>query len=235
MFRAFAAVLFCLHAIAGDFEFLNFASTKELFLVSDAHRSKQVLQLTKASNFLAGAAWFRDKQPVVEGFETVFTFRFTKQDSWAGGADGLAFVVQNDSHKAIGGYGASGGFMRSDEGAPGGEKHPIRRRLAIFFDTFRNTWDRTGNHIAICSNGPDFDLRWPPRCLVNSLELKVNLKDGHPHTALITYNPPRLSVYLDDLSVPVLAGSVDLPGLVGDDGTAWVGFTAATGGSHEKH
>ena len=80
MLRAGAALLICLNAIAGDFEFTDFASTKSLFLFRDARRSKQVLQLTKASNFLAGAAWFRKKQRVVEGFETTFTFRLTKQD-----------------------------------------------------------------------------------------------------------------------------------------------------------
>src|SRR5580765_7942849 len=105
MRRAFAALLFCLNAIAGDFEFTDFASTKDLFLVDDARRSKQVLRLTNDSRFQAGAAWFRDKQQVVEGFETAFAFRLTDQDRYTGGADGLAFVVQNDDHKAIGGYG----------------------------------------------------------------------------------------------------------------------------------
>jgi hypothetical protein len=84
-----------------------------------------VLRLTTASNFLAGAAWFREKQPVVEGFETTFTFRLTKQDRYRGGADGPAFVVQNDGQKAIGRYGASAGFMRSDEGAPGTPKDRV--------------------------------------------------------------------------------------------------------------
>jgi hypothetical protein len=71
-------------------------------------------------------------------------------------------------------------------------------RLAIFFDTFQNAWDDPGNHIAICSNGSVYDLRWPPRCLSYSLELRANLKDGNPHRVRITYVPPRLSVYLDD-------------------------------------
>ncbi len=236
MVHAFAAALFCLSAIAGDFEFVDFASTKNLFLVRDAHRSKQVLRLTEASNFLAGAAWFRRKQPVVEGFETTFTFRFTDQDTIDGhGADGLAFVVQNDRHKAIGGSGASAGFMRSDDGAPDMPRHPIVRRLAIFFDTFQNAWDESANQVSICSNGPVVDLRWPPLCLSYSHGLPANLKDGNPHTARITYDPPRLSVYLDDFPEPVQAGSVDLTSIVGGDGTAWVGFTAATGGSYEKH
>ena len=74
-----------------------------------------------------------------------------------------------------------------------------------------------------------------PRCLSYSQGLPVNLKYGNPHTARITYRPPLLSVYLDDFSEPVRSGSVDLSAIVGGDGSAWVGFTAATGGGYENH
>src|ERR1039458_3715420 len=41
------------------------------------------------------------------------------------------------------------------------------------------------------------------------------------------------SIYLDGLAMRV--GAVDLASIVGGDGSAWVGFTAATGGGHENH
>jgi hypothetical protein len=231
-----ASLFFCLTAGAGDFEFRDFASTKDLYLIRDARRSKQLLRLTDADMFLAGAAWYRQKQPVCSGFETTFTFRLTDQDRGRGrGADGLAFVVQNEHAKAIGGFGASAGFMRSDQGAAGPLERPILRRLAIFFDTFQNAWDDSGNHMAICSNGPAPDMRWPPRCLADSQKLTVNFKDGNPHTVRIVYDPPHLAVYLDESPEPVRAGALDLSGIVGGDGTAWVGFTAATGGGYENH
>lgn len=47
---------------------------------------------------------------------------------------------------------------------------------------------------------------------------------GQPHTARITYEPPRLSIFPD--GQPVRSGAVDLSGLLGGDGSAWVGFTA---------
>lgn len=230
-----AAALLVVTAAAGEFEFADFANTKDLFLVRDAHRRKRVLRLTDSGNFEAGAVWYREKQPVAEGFDTTFTFQLTEQGGLGRGADGLAFVMQNDSKGAIGGYGASAGFMRSDVGAPGMFQSGIMRRLAVFFDTFQNQWDTSGNHVAICGCGKVTDLRWPPHCMSYSEMLPVNLKDSNVHTVRIVYDPPRMAVYLDDLAEPVRAGSVDLLSIIGGDGSAWVGFTAATGGSYENH
>jgi hypothetical protein len=137
MVPAFKVAFLCF-ALAGDFEFSDFTSTKDLFLVRSAHRSKRVLRLTDAIDFIAGAAWFRTKQPVWEGFDITFTFRYPDPDNGrARGADGLAFVIQSERRNALGGLGASGGFMRSDVGAPGPGEYPILRRLAVFFDTFQ--------------------------------------------------------------------------------------------------
>lgn len=231
-----AAALFAAAAFAGEFQFADFASTKDLYTIRDAGRHKQVLRLTPAADFKAGAAWYRLREPVAEGFDTTFTFRLTHQDDGiARGADGLAFVVQNESRGAIGGYGASGGFMRSDEGAPGAFERGISRRVAVFFDTFENRWDANGNYLAICTNDRSPDIRWPPRCSAYSQQLPMNLKDGRPHTARITYDPPRLAVYLDGGDEPIRTASVDIAELIGGDGTAWVGFTASTGGGHEDH
>jgi hypothetical protein len=236
--RDIAAVgLFFLGAASGsEFEFPDFAVTKDLVLMRDAYRVAKIVRLTDAMKFQAGAIWYKQKQSVAAGFDTTFTFRFTDQDSGRdGGADGMAFVVQNEAQKVIGGYGASGGFMRSDEGAPGGFERGIVRRMAVFFDTFANRWDASGNHVAICTDSGAAMLVWPPRCQALSQTLKVHLKDTRPHVARIVYEPPRLSVFLDDMSEPVRVAAVDLADAIGGDGTAWVGFTASTGGGYEKH
>src|ERR1019366_9194600 len=170
-------------AAAGDFEFPDFASTHDLFLVVNAHRTKKVLRLTDAYDFQVGAAWFQVKQPVSEGFDTTFTFQFTDQDRHHGGADGLAFVVQNDHKQARGGYGASAGFMRSDISAPGGFESGILRRLAAFFDTCENRWVVSDIAVAICTDGAVANISCPPRCLAYSERLPVNLKDGRQHVA----------------------------------------------------
>jgi len=119
-------------------DFPDFSNVKGFYFNGNAYRSKRIIRLTNADRFLAGAAWFGEKQPILAGFETTFAFRFTGQDAIQGGADGLAFVVQNEGTQAIGGLGASGGFMRSDQGAPGSFQRGISRMVAVFFDTYRN-------------------------------------------------------------------------------------------------
>jgi hypothetical protein len=220
---AVAGLLFLGAAHGSDFEFSDFAVTKDLVLMRDAYRSGKVVHLTDANKFQAGAIWYKQKQPVAAGFDTTFIFRLTDQDTGPDrGADGLAFVVQNEGQKVIGGLGASGGFMRSDEGAPGGFVRGIVHRMAVFFDTFANRWDASGNHIAICTDNGAGMLVWPPRCQALSQMLKVTLKDTRPHVARILYEPPRLSVFLDDMSEPVRVAAIDLADAIGGDGTAWV-------------
>ena len=55
------------------------------------------------------------------------------------------------------------------------------------------------------------------------------------HTARIRFQPPVLSVFLDDSSAPILESVVDLSIVVDQQGEAWVGFTASTGGGYENH
>jgi hypothetical protein len=55
------------------------------------------------------------------------------------------------------------------------------------------------------------------------------------HTARILFQPPVVSVFLDDSSAPVLESVVDLSIVVDRQGGAWVGFTASTGGGYENH
>jgi len=226
------------------FEFPDFSSTKGLKLVDDAFRHKNVLRLTSAGREKAGAAWYTQKQMVLAGFDTTFTFRLTDQDGQYKGADGLAFVVQNERIQAIGGDGAAGGFARTDDIFRSKEglvrlAGPLRRgispKLAIFFDTYRNVWERYNNYVLICTQTSKEDMQWPLRCLSYSQPLSANLKDGAVHTARISYEPPRLSVYVDNLQEPVRAVSVDLADIVGGGGSAWVGFTASTGGGWENH
>jgi hypothetical protein len=51
-----AAGLFCLGSAAGSqFEFSDFAVTKDLVLMKDAYRSAKVVRLTDAMKFQAGA------------------------------------------------------------------------------------------------------------------------------------------------------------------------------------
>ncbi len=81
----------------------------------------------------------------------------------------------------------------------------------------------------------------------------VYLPDGHPHQVVIVYNGPNdsnpktISVYLDPTfnagthtpiagSVPVFSGPFDITQYINlSNGTAYIGFTAATGANYEQH
>ena len=213
--------------------FDDFASVQGLTLVGDAAVSGKVLRLTRARPNQAGAVWFREKQPVLSGFETTFQFQLTHQDVFFHGTDGFAFVLQNSGPVALGGRGSAGGFGVTD---PTNPRHAgIPWTIAVFFDTLRNPeeGDPSSNFIAIRANSGPTETRWPAKRLAFAPNLSVRLKDGKVHTARIVFQPPVLSVFLDGSLV--LATVVDLSIATDQQGTAWVGFTAATGWGWQDH
>ena len=221
---------------AAAIRFEHFASVRGLTLVGDAAVTGKTLRLTPAKGDRSGAAWFREKQPVGSGFDTTFQFQLTHQGGLGHGADGFAFVLQNSGPEALGGRGSAGGFAVTDP-----EYHhketAIPWSLAVFFDTYRNEeeGDPSANYVAFCTYGKPSEMRWPAPRLAFTQNLSVQLKDQKEHTARILFQPPVLSVFLDDSSVPVLESVVDLSIVVDRHGGAWVGFTASTGGGYENH
>jgi hypothetical protein len=235
--RAWIAFFFA--AIAGrahaKIRFDDFASLQGLSLVGDARSSGKVLRLTRAWRNRAGAVWFREKQLVRSGFETTFQFQLTHQDWILHGTDGFAFVVQNSAPDALGGIGSAGGFGVSD---PTNPRHAgIPWAIAVFFDTLRNPEEKvpSSNYIAIRANGRPPETRWPPARLAFTPNLGVRLKDRNVHTVRIVFQPPALSVFLDNSAAPVLETVVDLSIATDHQGSAWVGFTAATGWGWQNH
>jgi hypothetical protein len=221
---------FAASAGAAAIDFPNFGSLTGLNLVGSASQEHRVLRLTPSLHDVAGAAWFRDKQPVGNGFESVFQFRLTEQGGLGRGADGFAFVLQNIGPSALGADGSGGGFALRDDASVG-----IPQSIAVFFDTFKNDEirDPSNNFVTICTAGTPAEMHWPPPRLASTKRLPVNLKDRKIHVARISYQPPVLAVYLDDARV--LVTTVDLSTVTGADGAAWVGFTASTGSGFENH
>jgi legume-like lectin family protein len=216
--------------------FEDFASIRGLSLIGDAAVSGKSLRLTPAKGDRSGAAWFREKQFVASGFETTFQFQLTHQRGLGPGADGFAFVLQDSGPEALGGRGSAGGFAVSDRKYRHSER-AIPWSIAIFFDTFFN-WkeeDPSANYIAFCTYGRPSEMRWPAPRLAFTPNLPVELKDRKVHTARIRFRPPILSVFLDDAPAAVLEAVVDLSIVIDRQGSAWVGFTASTGGGYENH
>lgn len=219
---------------ADGFTFPNFKTTRGLSMVDDAGTHGKAVRLTPAKRSKSGAVWFETKQSITHGFDTTFQFQLTSQDHrHFAGADGFAFVAQNEGTKVVAGKGSAAGFNMADSPfVP--RSSGIPRSLAVFFDTWRNEEldDPSGNYVAICTNS---DGHWPARRLAYTRKLAVDLKDKRVHRVRILFSPPRLSVFLDDSPEPVLTAAIEMPEIAGADGKAFVGFTAATGNGFQNH
>jgi hypothetical protein len=174
------------------------------------------------------AAWLPVKQSVGNGFTTQFQFQISPPAGGGPIADGFAFVIQNGpaASVALGTTGA-GGYL-GYEGLP--------NSIAFEFDTYQDSWDPNGNHVAVQSNGalPNTANHQTANLAVVNSTISTNLSDGATHTAVITYDATGgLFVFLD--GTRVLAVSILLNNLLTLDagGNAVVGFTAATGSYSE--
>lgn len=215
--------------------FENFASVQGLEVLGAARVSGDTLRLTPAKRNKTGAVWLREKQPILARFETTFQFQFTDQARLLGGADGLAFVLQNSGPRALGGRGSAGGFGVED--ASYSHRPGIPWSFAIYFDTWenRNEGDSSANYIAVRTLGRPAQMHWPADRLASTPKLSIEMKDGAVHTVRILFERPVVKVFLDDSAFPALQTALDLALVADPEGKAWVGFTASTGWGFENH
>jgi ABC-type transport system substrate-binding protein len=220
----------------GCLTYPGFSSAPKLAVLGDAAIVGGVLRLTPADFSQSGVAWHGSKVDVADGFVSDFDFRMTDMgglgDGDGAGADGFTFAIQNTAVAATGSIGGGLGY------------DGLLNSLVVEFDTYDNgpgSGDPNGNHVSVHTRGPDANGPGEDSLLgVTALDPAVlKLNDGNVHRGRVTYNPSgggRLSVYVDDLATPALTVTVSLSStLTLDAGTAWVGFTAATGGGTENH
>jgi hypothetical protein len=216
-----------------------------------------VLRLTPANGVQYGSAWYNTPQPLQNGFSTSFQFQFT--NAFNPPADGIAFVIQNSSLTAIGSPPSGGALGYGDhDGNPDpslGEGIP--KSLAIEFDTFQNPWDPANfvSHVAIqsCGQGPNTShhnqacstAEGAPSSTLGAA-VSANLSGNTVHSVTIVYalacpactpatTSNNIHVILDNVDLYPSGVKVDLASLgLGNGGTAFVGFTAATGGDFEN-
>ncbi len=204
--------------------FPNFANPSNLIVLGNSAVVGNRLRLTPAINSQTGGAWLDSKQAVALGFETVFQFQVSQPKSQ--GADGFAFVILGQEAPVLGTAGDDLGY------------HSIANSLAIEFDTYQNpeTADLDANHIGIHSRGTDPNSSNESASL-DRVTPSIDMSDGAIHTVAIRYSSGLLRVFLDDLNnAPILQLPLNLGTLLAlENGTAWVGFTAATGGDFENH
>jgi hypothetical protein len=208
------------------------AQVGDVNLIGAAQQLGDRVRLTPTGEMLRGAMWKRQRVRLREGFRTSFRFRLSEGGGLGQGADGFAFVIQNNGDKAIAGRGASGGFGFGD-GRGDRRSAAILNSLAVFFDTFQNPEDESDNSVSICTAGGKKELRWPPPRLGVNWRPPMQWKDGSEHEVDITFAPPLMTVTVD--GTIVLRAPVDLARMLGADGMGYVGFTAATGNGWENH
>ena len=218
-------------SLSAQINYENFTSMQGLIPVGSVTRQKNVIRLTPDKPRVAGAVWSAARVEIASGFTTEFTFRIsapggaTQDPNRDGGADGLAFVIQNSSPAALGDIGHQIGY--------GG----IPNSLAIELDTWNNApmgnGDPNNNHISVQSAGKEpnsYDHRYS----LAVAEDIPKLDDGKAHTLHVEYLPGRMTIAID--GEEVIDVELDLRTILSiEDGSAWVGFTSATARAWENH
>ena len=203
-------------------QFLDFTMPEGVQLVGDAVLDNARVRLTPAQFLKRGALWLSEKSLVSSGFAV--RFRFSITPAHTAGADGIAFVVQNDTANALGTAGHGIGY------------HGIRNSIAVEFDTYHNGGaDPNGNHIAVHSLGRLPNHSTSLDASLGSTSDVPILEDGAIHEAVVRYRPGELSVGIDGYK-RVLVVSTNLDSLLNlDSGRAWIGFTSATANAWSNH
>lgn len=215
-------------------------SLKDMYKYGNAHETSSSILLTYDYQNQAGACWSKQKYDVSKGFTSTFQFRISKcndngiADGSEPGADGIAFVIQNDGvnmyYKAAENIGYDG----------------IKNSIAIEYDTYNNKdtrKDKDGNHIAVQSNGVNPNSSYHAEPIMKGYTSNIPvISSGKIYFSKVIYDSKvsSLSIFLDESGMfnsPVLViKDIDLSTLLKlDNGKAWVGFTGSTGTAIEEH
>jgi VCBS repeat-containing protein len=203
----------------------DFSDPTGLNLIRDAAIANgNTLRLTPAASGKEGAAWYTaEKQFVALPWETSFDFNLNENSGGtSGGSDGFTFAIQNFDPTYLAGGGHHMGYTS------------LANSLVVEFDTVQKGGS-SGSLISVHTNGTGPN-GWEESLSLGSFNTSTPLDDATTHTAKIRYTNGELSVFLDNLDNPVLVVPVDLASLLDlDQGRAWVGFTATTGGGYQNH
>ncbi|KAG0598836.1 hypothetical protein M758_12G104300 [Ceratodon purpureus] len=231
--------------IPANFTFQDgFASSAQLLLVDDALYNSTTHSVLLNENstrtqgqFGCGMFLYRDKVTIRDSsFSTSFTFTIhTPYDSWG---DGFAFTFRDDAVTE----GSAGEYLCLINATI--NANPANHVFAVEFDTFKNAYDPSNNHIgvdvhAIASQSYD-------NLCGEGLGNCTYLVNQGDFTAWIDYDSPKqlIEVRFSNGSLvgpqgvqrpamPVLTQSVALNNVVADE--MYVGFVGATGLKFEIH
>ena len=191
-------------------------------IIAPGPRHQRILRLTTGGFRQSGSAWAKTKVDLNQSFESAFKVYLHHADP---GADGIAFLVQTEGPRALGGWGGGLGYRG------------IKKSVAVEFDTFKNSsaqnsTDPDNNHVGIVIGGnPDV------HAATGSPAVPLY---GRPFDARVVYDAATksLSVYVKSFRSGspeqlVVRQTVDLAAAAGGS-SAWLGFTAGTGTALSK-
>ncbi|MGB0984780.1 MAG: L-type lectin-domain containing protein [Saprospiraceae bacterium] len=201
------------------FKYDEFKVTKKLKLIGNAKFIDGGIRLTPASPWQRGACWYREKVAVAKGFTIEFQMKISKSDLTQGGADGIAFVIQNDPTKlGLGEIGEGMGYTG------------LANCLAVEFDTYDND-EGSNNHVGIQCNKKGKVTRYSEHKL--AINHRIPKLRGSIRKVKIVYKNKRMKVSIDGKKV--LDEALDLNEKLDlAAGKAWIGFTSATAGAYSQ-
>jgi hypothetical protein len=228
-------------ATAQSFSYPNFASTAGLNLLGNSAQSGTALRLTDTVVNQTGWAWRQTAVPVVNGFDTTFTFRITPP-AVGQKAEGMALVIHDDANgaNAMGGTVWGMGYGAGANSSPG-----IRNSIAVEYDTYQDGFlnDTSANELTIHTRGSQGNNENEQYSIGRNTPA-VNLSNAQVHTLRVVYVPGQIEVFVDNAPTPAISRSYDLvaggtylsggaaPGANMVNGTAFVGFCATTGANN---
>jgi len=184
------------------------ASQGQVILNGNTQLNGTALQLTNGGSDQASAAWF--VTPVnIQSFTTKFTFQLSNP-----AADGITFAIQNQDTAALGDMGGGLGYQH------------IPTSVAVKFDLYNNAGEGTN------STGLYTDGAAPTIPAIDLTPSGVNLHSGDTMAVQLTYDGTNLAMTITDTVTQATfstSWAIDIPATVGGN-TAYVGFTAGTGG-----
>lgn len=158
----------------------------------------------------------------VQSFTNNFSFQLTNPN-----ADGFTFTIQGNAANVVG---PSGGGLGYGPDTPGGTPPagtPIGKSIAVKFDLFNNAGEGTDS-TGWYTNGVS-----PTTPASDMTASGVNLHSGDAMNVHMTYNGTTLNWTVTDPTAGksfATSAAVNIPSVVGGN-TAFVGFTAGTGGA----
>lgn len=227
-----------IQALGTNFTFRGgFNSSQDLILVDDAYRNSTTQSILLTANstltqspFACGMFFYHEKVAIRESsFSTTFTF--TIRSPYTSWGDGFAFTFREDATTA----GSAGEYLCLLSSKM--DANPNNHVFAVEFDTFKNDYDPSNNHIGVDLHAITSEATYNLCGAVDNCTYLVNQGE---FTAWIDYDSPKqlLEVRFQNGSsqkpaTAIITESIDLSSVVTEE--MFVGFVGATGLKFETH